>query len=88
MLAEIARDRPADFGELDLQLDFLREQLLGQVGPAQLDPFRQAEGQREQLRDLVGTLLAQLDPAAPAAPDRVEETALGACRPGPVGSAA
>ena len=73
MLPEIAPDRPAVSSELDLQLDFLREQLLGQVGPAQLDPFRQAEGQRERLRDLVGTLLAELDPAAPAAPDRVEE---------------
>ncbi len=62
----------ADAREFEAQLDFLREQLLAQVSPKQLDPFRAIPGQRRQLRELVAELLSQWNPAADAGAERIE----------------
>lgn len=66
----IAADPAA--GILEAQLDFLRDQLLAQVEPELLDPFRAQPEQRQQLRELIGDLLAQWSPDAEIGSERVE----------------
>ena len=58
--------------EFEAQLEFLRAQLLAQVAPDSLDPFRARSGRRRQLRELVRDLLAQREPWAGAGAERIE----------------
>ncbi len=61
-----------DPGGLEAQLDFLRDQLLHQVEPELLDPFRAESGQRRLLRELIRELLEQWSPGAEFGAERIE----------------
>lgn len=57
---------------LENQLDFLRDQLLEQVEPELLDPFRAQPDQRRHLRELIGDLLAEWSPDSEFGAERIE----------------